>query len=113
MVSGGNRHRGGRIQPDQRNTNDSAPIIGLGIEGSEQHKASLSETKSYAFQLKTVRNYRNRLGHIMNFWKTNYPEYYTAGVKVLSEEELQDQDKYYWKNKTEIIYTGINPQMVK
>ena len=49
----------------------------------------------------------------MDFWKTNYPEYYTVGVRVLSEEELQDQDKYYWKNKTEIIYTGINPQMVK
>ena len=44
MVGGNHNSGNGRICPDQRRTNDSTPIIGKEIEGTEAHKVSIRET---------------------------------------------------------------------
>ena len=40
-------------------------------------------------------------------------EYYAVGVRPLTEEELSDDGMFWWKNKHNLIYEGLNVQMVK
>lgn len=108
MPGGNQGGRTGRIRPDERDTNDNAAILGANVIGTEAHMASLKETKKCAYNVKTLRDYRNRIKKLIDFWRTNYEGYYDVGVRKLTEEELGDEEKYYWKNTEDIIYEGLN-----
>jgi len=107
------RRAAGRIRPHERDTNDDAPILGETIEVLAHHSSSVRQTEQKDLNLKSKRDHRNRLKHIYEFWQAEYPEYYNVGVRALSDEELSDEDKFWWKNKHDIVYEGINVKMVK
>jgi hypothetical protein len=106
--------RGGRIRPHERNTgDDNVEILGANIAVSAEHTASVKATERQDLNEKNRRNYRNRIKHIYEWLKTEYPEYYNVGVIELSEDQLADEDMFWWKNKFDLIYEGINVGMVK
>ena len=63
--------------------------------------------------VKGKRDYRNRLGHIIDFWREHYPEYNAVGVRDITAEELENPALFWWKNKHDIVYEGLNVKMVK
>ena len=69
----------GRIQPHERDTNDAVPIIGEGIEVTEEHKESVRTTLSNDRDEVTRRNYRNRIKEMCTFLFQNYHSYCEAG----------------------------------
>jgi hypothetical protein len=49
----------------------------------------------------------------MSGLKLSNPDYYKMGVIELSEDQLVDKDTFWWKNKFNLIYEGLNIGMVK
>lgn len=107
------RRSTGRIRAHERETNDAVPILGNGIDVLEEHSLSVQQTEDHDRVTKVKRDYRNRLKQMMLFWQQKYPDYYAVGVRALSEEELADKDKFWWNNKHDVIYQGLNVTMVK
>lgn len=103
----------GRIYANQRNTNDVVDIIGDDIEVGEEQAAGVLETEQQDRKMKTKIDLRNRLRHIMEYWKEYHPQYYSAGVIPLTEEKLCNSKYFYHKNKHDLVYTGLNVTFVK
>jgi hypothetical protein len=103
----------GRIRPYERDADDSAAILGASIPVQDVHSQEVWNMEQRGLDLKTKRNYRNRVREIYTFFKSHYPDYYTVGVRQLSEEERTNPDSFYWKNLHDLIYTCINVSMVK
>jgi hypothetical protein len=112
-MASANRQRGGRIRSHERETNDNAVILGADLVVQEEHLTSFRNTENQDIALSVKRNYRNRLMHIYKFWKKEYPQYYAIGVRELTEEDLQSEDVFYHKCKHDLVYVGLNVQMVK
>jgi len=55
---------------------------------------------------------RNRLQHIIDFWRETYPDYFAIGVRALSPEERADPDMFFHRNTEDIVYAGLNVQMI-
>ena len=89
----------GRTHVHERDTDDNVAILGGDIQLQTEHQESVQETKDLGLSKVYRNNLRNRLGHIMEWWKIHYPGYYDVGVKALSEEEQMDPAKYYYKGK--------------
>jgi hypothetical protein len=104
---------GGRIRPNERETNDNVAILGANLDIQVEHSQGVRDTEQRGLDLTTKRNYRNRIKEIYTFFAKNYPEYHSVGVRELSEEDQTDPDSYFWKNTHDLIYTGINVRMVK
>ena len=102
----------GRIRVHQRETDDTTPIIGTNITIKENHAAAVQTTKSKGMNNKTRKEYRNRHMHMATFWANEYPEYFSQGTYLLSEEQKADETKYYFKNDRDLIYRGLNVKMV-
>ena len=75
--------------------------------------ADVHETEKFEIDEDTRRGHRNRIKAIYKFWETKCPDYFQIGVKDLTEEELSDPTKYFWKNKKDIIYEGLNVTFLK
>ncbi len=105
------RYRG-RTHTHQRETNDAVPILGADIVMHDAHQESIRQTKARNRELSTKKDMCNRLKHIMNFWREQYPDYYAVGVRELSAQEIADPDKFFYKNQHDIIYSGLNVRMV-
>jgi hypothetical protein len=58
-------------------------------------------------------DYRNCIKHIYEFWKEEYPEFYDVGIHELTDEDKANEDMYWWKNKYDLVYEGMNMKMVK
>ena len=71
----------------------AAVMAGTGIEGRSDHLRELKETESNT--VKCVPNYRNRLKHVIKFWKENYPGYYDEVVFDLTTEQKEDKHRYW------------------
>ena len=112
MARSGQRHSG-RIYPHERDTNDGVPILGGDVEILEEHSVAVRETERNDLTTSNKRDYRNRLKNLYTFWQEKYPQYYAVGVRELTEEELGNEDMFWWKNKHDLIYTGLNVQFVK
>ena len=91
----------------ERVVND-APIIGDDISISMEYNRAILETKAFKKKVKTMRDHRNCIKHFYDFLETNYNEYFILGTREISEEELKDVSKYWWKNKRDLIYKGFN-----
>jgi hypothetical protein len=59
------------------------------------------------------RDYCNRIKHIYEFWKAEYPKYYDVGIRELTDEDKANEDMYWWKNKYDLVYGGMHVKMVK
>lgn len=111
MARGRSRGRG-RVRIHERDTND-VPILGASIEVQEGHQRSVENTEDHEKKDKTRRDHRNRLKAMYEWWKDEYPEYYSVGVKEMTDADLAIPSNFYHKNKHDLIYTGLNPTMVK
>ena len=76
----------GRTHVHQHDTNDDVAILGGDIQLQANHLESVQETKDLGLSDTYRKNLHSRLGHIIEWWKTNYPDYYDVGVKLLSEQ---------------------------
>ena len=74
------RQQGGRIRPQQRETNDSIPKLGADLPPPEGLLLKVNETKKHSMKDTCRRDYRNRIKKIIDFWKVEDPQYYEIGV---------------------------------
>ena len=88
----------------------TAVMAGTGIEGRAEHLRELQETESNT--VKCVLNYRNRLKHVIKFWKDNYPEYHNEVVFDLTTAQKSDK-RLYWTATRDLRYELLNPHMMK
>ena len=89
----------------------AVPVMArTGIEGKADHLRELQETESNT--AKCAPNYRNRLNHVIKFWKENYPGYYDEVVFDLSEEQKRDKHRY-WTATQDLRYELLNPKLMK
>jgi murein L,D-transpeptidase YafK len=77
------RGSGGRI----RVTDDSFTTIGAGVEVRTEHTSAVNATKMRENAVKTRNEHRNRLKKLIAWWRTEYPEYFEVGTKVLSQQD--------------------------
>lgn len=111
---------GGRVLPHERETDD-APIIGADIVINKEHAAAVQATKQKEKKEKTRKEYRGRLGHLIDFFAHKYRAYFDEGTYLLSEDQKNDPSKYYFfKNKNgeikwfhrDLRYRGLNVSLV-
>jgi len=107
-------HRGGRIHPHQRDTNDNVTVLGDNLESPNDLAARVNETMKVTMTDGCRRNYRQRILRIIEFWRQEDPEYLAVGVRQVTEEEGTDETKYFydWWYKQDIIYSGINDRFL-
>jgi hypothetical protein len=100
-------HRGGRIRPHDR---IHTSLVKISLSST---LAAVRNTEQRDVSVKNKRNYRNRIKHIYEFWKEQYPAYYIVGVVALTQEQREDADMFWWKNEHDLVYDGLNVKMVK
>jgi hypothetical protein len=103
----------GRRRTHERTTNDSDVIIGAALNIDAAHSTEVRRTNKKGTTNRCRRDYRNRIKKVCEFLKANYPEYHAVGVRVLSQEELDDLDNFHWKNKVDLVYTGMNVKFIQ
>ena len=64
---------------------------------------SLCLKQKHLKKVRTFRGHRSRIKHVNEFLEKNYNENFTLGTRELTEEEPQDQSKYWCKNKRDLI----------
>lgn len=83
--------------------------IGADLARPEGYDEGMRETHGTRMSDKNRKDYRRRLEKIMAFWEEKDPDYYNQpAVKILTEAERNDPDKYYFNSKRDIIYAGLN-----
>ena len=61
---------------------------------------------------KTRKDYRKRISQIIKYFKEFLPDYYRIGVRQLPEDEIAEMTRYMFREKADLIYTGINAQFL-
>jgi hypothetical protein len=109
-ASGAITRRGGT----HHHTDDTVPIIGHNLVVSEEVNHQLSnavhETMSQGMNHATRKDYRNRIGRMIEYLKENFAEYYQIGVRDVTVEERGDRTRFYFEKKQDLIYRGLNVQ---
>ena len=94
--------------------NDDVPILGSGLVPavddllSNAVHATISQGMNHAI----CRDYRNRIGRIIQFLKENFIEYYQVGIRALTPEAIGDERRYHFNKKEDLIYSGLNVQFL-
>ena len=88
-------------------------LLGDNIDLGESYVSNVQATEDFKIDIKTKRTHRNWIKQFYSFLETKFPDYYKIGVRELSEEELADRKKYFWKNKHDLVYSGLNPKFLK
>ena len=104
---------GGRILVHTRPTDDTTPTIGAYISLQEEHTFAITVTEDQSMNARCRVDYRNRINRIMTWVESEYPSYFEEGTRLLSEEELRDPTKFHHKNKRDLLYPGINANVIK
>ena len=74
------------------------------------HNATICETEDFYKALKTVKDHCRRLTEMIKWIQVEYPDYYSQVVRELSEEEKQD-DKRYYKCTHDFLYRNLNVEV--
>ena len=106
----GQQTSGGRILPHQRDTNDAVAILGENLEDiGDDFQQNYNEAKKHEMGDKNRRDYRCRIIRVCKYWKKNCPDYYAIGVKKVTNEDLNDESKFYYRRyKYDLVYSGMN-----
>ena len=102
----------GRILPHQRDTNDVAPIINGGTAIDAEHAAAILHTQAKEMEDKTCKEHRRRIRHLYTWWHDNYIDYFENGTCALSDDEKKDLVRFHHTNDRDIIYEGLNVNLV-
>ena len=108
------------IRPDPaagRQTNDIVPIIGTTSEFVEElgDSNAVQETLDFGCSTKTRQDFRSRITKMCTFFETEYPRYFDAGVRKVTDEDRADNSLYFYNNaryKYDLIYQGLNVDYV-
>ena len=65
---------------------DSFASVGADLQVRTEHSSAVNETKKGESGTKTQNGNCNRLKKMIAWWRTEYPNYFEAGTKVLSQE---------------------------
>ena len=103
----------GRIRTHERETDSKSKILGQDVVLDAEHIISMKDTEKEEVSDSLWRNYWNQLGHIMDFWKQEYPKYYAVGVRKLTKKEMKDDDMFWHNSKEDMVYSGMNVKFVK
>ena len=76
------------------------------------HHTTIRETEDFYKAQKTVQDHCRRLTEIIGWIEVQYPDYYSAAVKELSEEERADTKRYY-KCTHDLLYRNLNVDVAK
>ena len=90
------QRRGGRILPHQRDTNDAVAILGENLDIGDDFQQNYNEVKKHALGEGCRRDYRCRIVRVCKYWKTHCPDYFEIGVKTVTDEDLNDESKFYY-----------------
>ena len=107
------RGGGGRVQVHERRVDDATAVIDADIEIAEEHSEEIRQTEAKQMEDRTRKNYRNRIRHIYTWWMKNYSDYFEHGTRVLSEAERNDRVAFHHTNDRDLVYSGLNVNMVK
>ena len=101
----GPQRRGGRILPHQRDTNDAVAILGENLEDiGDDFQQNYNEAKKHEMGDKNRRDYRCQIIRVCKYWKKNCPDYYAIGVKKVTNEDLNDESKFYYRRYKYVHY---------
>ena len=103
-----NRSGGGRV----RVTDDTAIPVGTEVQVRPEHLRALNVTKTKENADETRKTHRRRIKNLINWWMTEYPDYYEVGTRILSAEEKADPMKFFHTCDRDIIYSGLRVDMV-
>ena len=101
-------NQGGRI----RLTDDSFANLAPEVQVRAEHVHAVNATKTKESADETRKSHRRRLKILINWWMDQYPDYFEAGTRVLSQEERSDPMKFYHTCDRDIIYEGLRVDMV-
>jgi hypothetical protein len=105
-----------RIRPENRNTDNTTPLLGAGPQFDEELgdiSFSLRQTLDFGMKEKTRRDMRCRLQRIAKYWLEECPTYAQEGVRENTPEELNDPNLYFFNHyKYDIVYSGLRPDFV-
>ena len=101
----------------QRICDDSHDTIGSNLNVTLNHVKEMNKTKKQQNMLATRGGHRRLLNTIMTFWQENYPDYFEAGTRYISEDEVNNEMLFYYPNqkaymKRDMIYHGLNVDFV-
>ena len=113
MPTSGRGSRRGRIFPHQRDADFTGEVLGEDLTLEDNHVEQVQEVEQFSLDENTKKNHRNRIKHIYNYWEQHFPDYYRVGVRNLTDEEMNDSTSFFWKNKKDIVYEGLNSKFLK
>ena len=93
----------GRIQLHQRDADFTGDVLGDNIVIDETIVEEVQAVEQFSIDIATKKNHPNRIKHMYTHWERLFPKYYRVGVRNLTEEEIMDPMKFFWKNKQDII----------
>ena len=106
-------NRTGRIFPHQRNANFSGAILGDDIKIDDEYVSNVHSVEQHTIKEHTKRKHRNAIKNIYEFWCKEFSEYAAIGVRDLTVDKLRDPTMFWWKNKKDLVYEGMNPKFLK
>ena len=93
-------------------TNDTAETVGASVTVHHEHTSAMNDTKQRESATATQRGHRNCLKKLIEWWMKEYPAYYEAGTKVVTQEEKNDPMLYHHTCDCDIVYEDICVDMV-
>jgi hypothetical protein len=103
-----NRTGGGRI----RVTDDTAVVLSADVEVQAEHLRAVNATKTKESSDETQKGHRRRLKKMIEWWMTEYPDYFDVGTHALSPQEMCDPMKFFHTYDRDIVYDGLRVDMV-
>ena len=109
---------GGRILPHDRDTNDTAPSLGMGLNMPIDLIDKLNETERHAINNRTRRNYRNRIQTIIKFLQVKHPMYCSGGGVIDVPENVYENEANYFfpdakrKFTKDLKYIGLDMRFI-
>ena len=105
-----NRTGEGRI----RFTDDTAVLVlgGADVEVRAEHLSAVNATKTNESSDDTQKGHRRRLKKMIEWWMTEYPDYFVVGTRASSPQEMCDPMKFFHTCDRDIVYDGLRVDMV-
>ncbi len=88
------------------------PIINNGIAIDAEHAEALQHTQAKEMEDKTWKEHRRRIRHLYTWWQGKHVDYFDNGIHSHSGDEKKNPVLYHFTNDWDIIYKGLNVNLV-
>jgi hypothetical protein len=113
MGKGQQRKNRKRTQPVLGSGQVAAPILGGDIQIHQNHLESVQQTSNFRISMKCMQEYRRRNAKVIEWIKSEYPDYYLLGTTPVTEEQAADPRLHFFGRKRDFVYTGLNVEVIK